>query len=996
MKKDISKGLVWKKGCIHIHTPASDDFGYESIRASESESEKKKQERYEKMKKIYDQNREVSPEELIKNLIENDYDFAIISDHNSFTWIPKLRDALDSLKKDNDEIEFAIFPGIELATKDGYHVEIVFDPDTSKETLDELMIGLRLRGIEGKSGKNFEWDNNSENNTKIWKDFDDIKSYLDKIRNLEYIVIFPHIRGDSGIHKLSIDSRNKIYSSLKSLYGITTSDLLSEIGIKSIKNEIPLKLVPLVITSDYHGRRDETLRPTWIRFEDMSIQSLKQATYDPNSRISLSKPSSVTYPYIESLYCPGSYFGDIELWFNPHINTFIGGRGSGKSSILEFLFFVFKKVDSMLESSNRLFKDKAKKIISKLNCLIGRDSQISIVIKNFNEKYSDIKITRNFKFFSVDPNQNLDDTQIAEILTAPLKFTNAGEILPPSLCYDLKSDLCEMYFQEEFRCVTNLPNYPLTILDIYLRTYEQFQVSELKSSLNELRDLINQKQIELKNLYTKNGEIRIVEEKDYNEQLSELKHNLKSFELIFQQKSSDEEREFQKKHENWMILTEKKKKNEEITKRVLRKIDDLKGILLIKEKINDFNAHVTEEEKPLPIKKDFVKESTKIYGLLEDLNELMSNFTTDLTKIKSSLKDRLKSLNSKWDKSFEVHEQEYEEFQKKSEERAKLHDKINRLKHDISVLENKKEANTQNITNILNLEMEIKLKQQELQKGWKRYINKRKNAMNHLNYDLKGDHYNHLTFKFSYYWDYLEILKNKTDRIMEKYLKKICEQFSGNEFVKILEISQNKEQLDNNERDLFRRFDNLGLTDKTKKKLFQLKPHEEVPDSIRGLFDEDLMEIERSGIKEQIIIQIIKDESSELASDIDKVSPGEQHRNLLLLSLINKNIPLLIDQPEDHLDFHIKNNLPDLLISERFNRQFFIVTHFQNIPVLADSEKIFFLEEKYDTEINQMTTQINSGAFESMAEFIIELEGGPEAILQRKERYSAFIDVLKN
>ncbi len=72
-----------------------------------------------------------------------------------------------------------------------------------------------------------------------------------------------------------------------------------------------------------------------------------------------------------------------------------------------------------------------------------------------------------------------------------------------------------------------------------------------------------------------------------------------------------------------------------------------------------------------------------------------------------------------------------------------------------------------------------------------------------------------------------------------------------------------------------------------------------------------------------------------------------------------------------------------------------IVTHFQNIPVLSDAEKIFFLKEYFDSDTQKMKTEITFGAFESMVKRIIDLEGGPKAILDRKNRYAEFIKELK-
>lgn len=87
-------------------------------------------------------------------------------------------------------------------------------------------------------------------------------------------------------------------------------------------------------------------RHTWIKMSRPAIESLRQAFLDPTSRIKL--PESVTadknpsvlsnYPYIKSIKIEGAGFlGDQEIHFSPNKNSLIGGRGSGKSTVLEYL-----------------------------------------------------------------------------------------------------------------------------------------------------------------------------------------------------------------------------------------------------------------------------------------------------------------------------------------------------------------------------------------------------------------------------------------------------------------------------------------------------------------------------------------------------------------------------------------------------------------------------------------------------------------------------------
>lgn len=84
-------------------------------------------------------------------------------------------------------------------------------------------------------------------------------------------------------------------------------------------------------------------RYSWLKMSKPSVESLRQAFLDPLSRIQLlgDRPSDAqTHPRITSISVRGAKFlEDQELVFSDGLNCIIGGRGSGKSSLLEYLRF---------------------------------------------------------------------------------------------------------------------------------------------------------------------------------------------------------------------------------------------------------------------------------------------------------------------------------------------------------------------------------------------------------------------------------------------------------------------------------------------------------------------------------------------------------------------------------------------------------------------------------------------------------------------------------
>jgi hypothetical protein len=98
------------------------------------------------------------------------------------------------------------------------------------------------------------------------------------------------------------------------------------------------------------ARDDGTIPPnalgyrySWVKMSKPSIEALRQAFLDPISRIALlgNLPSeALQHPRITRLVVKGAAFlNDQDLQFSEMLNCVIGGRGSGKSSMLEYLRF---------------------------------------------------------------------------------------------------------------------------------------------------------------------------------------------------------------------------------------------------------------------------------------------------------------------------------------------------------------------------------------------------------------------------------------------------------------------------------------------------------------------------------------------------------------------------------------------------------------------------------------------------------------------------------
>lgn len=143
-------------------------------------------------------------------------------------------------------------------------------------------------------------------------------------------------------------------------------------------------------------------------------------------------------------------------------------------------------------------------------------------------------------------------------------------------------------------------------------------------------------------------------------------------------------------------------------------------------------------------------------------------------------------------------------------------------------------------------------------------------------------------------------------------------------------------------------------------------------------------EIERFLPEDQVLTQVRTVEGT--FKTIETGSVGEKSTAILSLLLSAGDQPIIIDQPEDDLDNqYVYNVVVDLLRRRKFSRQVIIATHNANIPVNGDAELIVALGTR-----DRLGEVLGSGSIdqpEVKERVSIIMEGSAEAFRLRRERY---------
>lgn len=145
------------------------------------------------------------------------------------------------------------------------------------------------------------------------------------------------------------------------------------------------------------------------------------------------------------------------------------------------------------------------------------------------------------------------------------------------------------------------------------------------------------------------------------------------------------------------------------------------------------------------------------------------------------------------------------------------------------------------------------------------------------------------------------------------------------------------------------------------------------------------LEVEIIDIEDRVSIELnVASAAQPHFKDAAELSQGQKCTALLPLLLSRREMPLLIDQPEDNLDNHfIYETVVDAVRRLRDVRQMIFITHNANIPVLGEADLVVVMNSDGKKGFIQ-----KAGSLDECREEIIDLlEGGKKAFDARSRRY---------
>ena len=278
----------------------------------------------------------------IRAVREAGIDAVAITDHNTAAAVKHLQDAAS-------EVEDApiLFPGVELTAADGSHLLLLMDPTREQDHVEDLLSRVEVPVEErGRDGGRSDLS---------------VEQILRKCGD-DALVIGAHVNGEAGL--LELDGQQRIAVLGDRRLAAVEIDPSKENGNRWLDGSLPEIGHPIsrLWASDGHRCRDLGRRFTWVKMTKPNLEGLRLALLDgdtslrPAARDDLRDPNAAHADLaIESVTVrEGKFMGRSSptvVAFSPWLNAIIGGRGTGKSSLIDFVRKTLRR-DSELDGTD--------------------------------------------------------------------------------------------------------------------------------------------------------------------------------------------------------------------------------------------------------------------------------------------------------------------------------------------------------------------------------------------------------------------------------------------------------------------------------------------------------------------------------------------------------------------------------------------------------------------------------------------------------------------
>ena len=427
-------------------------------------------------------------QQILRQCQDNEIKVVGFADHGRVEDSEGLRDFLT-------ENGIAVFPGFEIASSEKIHMVCLYPEDSSLARLNQY-----LGQLMGKSSTKLAEEPTHPSLLSC-------EQIADKVINEQGGFWYAaHMTGNNGLLKLDGSGGNYVQLWKKEelvIVGqipgriedlkVEQEELRKYRVIIENKNPDYKREKPVAIINAKDIKEPDELKhksaSCLIKMADVNFEAFKQAFLDPESRIRLNHDiPEQPYSVIESIEWRGAgFFRENSLAFSQNLNVVIGGRGAGKSTLIESIRFV---LDAPTRGKDR--KDSLRK------ATLG-DSQVILRVRSKAQNGNTYSISRRYGEQPVVKNDQED-----------ISHLRPDEILPD----------IEVLGQNEILEIEEDEKAKLDLTSRFLSNSEQFEqrIDEVKNKLKK-----NKKQLlEATNEY-EHLDVEVAKEAKLKEQVEQFK-----------------------------------------------------------------------------------------------------------------------------------------------------------------------------------------------------------------------------------------------------------------------------------------------------------------------------------------------------------------------------------------------------------------------------------------------------------------------------------------
>ncbi len=307
----FAQGAQWVRADFHLHTRADREFKYTGDG------------------NFYNSN-------YVDALEKSGIRLGVITNHNKFDF-----DEFKALRKTAQKKGIELLPGVELSVDDGengIHTLVVFSDEWLADGHDHINPFLSVAFV-GKIPAQYEQEN-GRSSLSLLETIKKLESY-----HRDFFLVFAHVEAPSGLWaelgggRLSELGQNEFFR--RRTLGFQKVRTFNK---QQEKNKPCRTKVQLYLNNWYpaelEGSDPKCIndigqgKACYLKLGELSFEAVKFALSDPAARVA-TEPLKHQASHIRSIHFDGGIFDGQTLHFSPELNTLIGIRGSGKSSVLE-------------------------------------------------------------------------------------------------------------------------------------------------------------------------------------------------------------------------------------------------------------------------------------------------------------------------------------------------------------------------------------------------------------------------------------------------------------------------------------------------------------------------------------------------------------------------------------------------------------------------------------------------------------------------------------